>query len=78
MTWLMCFRGASTLKGRRTNLNRICQEYGDKPMLMNKANVLNLRDSMADRPGAADNTVKTLKAMYSWALEPEIVSKKTG
>lgn len=63
-----------TLKQRASFFARLRGDYGDFEMEMPRRAVIKIRDSMADTPGAANNCVKSLRAMYAWALEREIVS----
>ena len=43
-------------------------------MKMPQAELIKLRDKRAATPGSADNFVKSVRAMYAWALERNIVS----
>jgi integrase len=58
-----------TLKQRRSFLVRLANEYGDYSIDMPPEKLIEYRDSMASTPGAADNMVKTIRAMYVWAIE---------
>lgn len=62
-----------TYKQRAHILKRLKNAYGAKPMQMGRVHVVNLRDSLAHTPGAADNTVKTVRAMFAWAVQRGIV-----
>ncbi|WP_212525896.1 tyrosine-type recombinase/integrase [Actibacterium sp. MT2.3-13A] len=58
-----------TLKQRRAFYDRLRAEYGDKHMAMPRQKVIEFRDKMIATPGAADNMVKAVRAMYAWAVE---------
>ena len=64
----------ATQKQRRSILGRICKEHGDRDArtLTPKA-VRQGRDARRDTPGAANNMLKTLKALYLWGCEQELV-----
>ena len=63
-----------TQKQRRSILNRIADEHGqrDARTLTSKA-VRAGRNARRATPGAANNMLKTLKALYVWAIEEEHV-----
>lgn len=68
----------STLKQRRSVLNRLCDHkdsdetrYGECDMNAPTSAFIALRDAWADRPGAADNMIKVVSAVYQWAVERE-------
>lgn len=63
----------ATVKQRRAFLARFVAAYGDKRMEAPRGKLLEWRDSMASTPGAADNAMKAVRAMYAWAVEREIV-----
>ncbi len=56
----------TTIKQRGYFLAQLRKEYGDYSMVMGSADVLKMRDARASTPGAADNFVKTVRAMYAW------------
>lgn len=65
-----------TLRQRRSVLTRLCDHldpdgdrYGDSDMDAPPAAFIAVRDAWADRPGAADNLIKTIRAVYTWAME---------
>ncbi|WP_300534056.1 site-specific integrase [uncultured Mameliella sp.] len=65
-----------TLRQRRSVLTRLCDHaetpgdrYGDYDMDAPPAAFVAIRDAWADRPGAADNLIKTIRAVYQWAIE---------
>lgn len=67
---------AATLKQRRSVLTRLCDypdqdgtRYGDCDMDAPAAAFFQVRDAWADRPGAADNLIKSIRAVYAWAIE---------
>jgi integrase len=59
----------NTRKQRMAFLNALCARYGDKHMAMPRAKVIEHRDSLRATPGAADNAVKTIRALYAWAID---------
>lgn len=63
-----------TQKQRRSILDRIAREHGERDArtLTSKA-VRAGRDARKETPGAANNMLKTLKALYVWAIEEEHV-----
>lgn len=61
----------STLHQRRQFYARLRPRYAAKHMQMPTEVIARIRDEMMDTPGAADNMVKALRAMYSWACHPE-------
>lgn len=67
---------ASTLKQRRSVLSRMCDHldgdgdrYGSLDMDAPAAAFVAVRDAWAARPGAADNLIKSVRAVYKWAME---------
>ncbi len=62
-----------TIHQRTVFLEWLRGEVGEYAAAMPKAQVIKLRDKRAATPGAADNLVKTIRAMYSWALERDYV-----
>ena len=67
---------ADTLKQRRSVLARMCDyrgddgvRYGDCDMDAPTSAFVEIRDAWASRPGAADNLIKSIKALYTWAME---------
>lgn len=67
---------ASTLKQRRSVLSRLCEHldddgdrYGSSDMDAPAAAFVAVRDAWAARPGAADNLIKSVRAVYKWAME---------
>lgn len=66
----------ATLRQRRSVLRRLCDHldregtrYGECDMNAPTSAFLAVRDAWADRPGAADNLIKTVRAVYQWAIE---------
>ncbi|WP_235891512.1 tyrosine-type recombinase/integrase [Thalassobius litoralis] len=66
----------ATLRQRRSVLARLCDHldedgtrYGDCDMDAPPAAFITIRDAWADRPGAADNLIKTIRAVYEWSIE---------
>ncbi|EJC75599.1 site-specific recombinase XerC [Rhizobium leguminosarum bv. trifolii WSM2012] len=59
-----------TMSRRRRILEDICIKHGDKPFeLLERKHVTAIRDTRIDSPGAANNIVKAISAMYAWAIE---------
>ncbi|EDM71087.1 Possible integrase/recombinase [Roseobacter sp. AzwK-3b] len=58
-----------TLKQRSAFYDRLRAPYGDKHMEMPRSKIIEIRDSMIATPGAADNMVKALRALYAWSVE---------
>lgn len=65
---------AATEKQRKSMLNRFSAEYGEYALQMPSEKLVEFRDTMSGTPGAADNMVKTIRAMYVWAIERGICS----
>lgn len=60
----------STRSWRMRSLDKICEKDGAKPYaLMQPVHIRKLRDDLAAQPGAANNRLKALKALFSWAVE---------
>ena len=66
----------ATLKQRRSVLTRLCDycgddgvRYGDCDMDAPTAVFVEIRDAWASVPGAADNLIKSIKAVYTWSME---------
>jgi len=63
---------AATQSWRRRALDSVCLKHADKPVaLMLSRHVRQLRDELKDRPGAANQRLKALKALFAWACEDE-------
>jgi len=74
-------RSKDTLRQRRSVLTRLCDHrdedgdrYGDFDMDAPAAAFVALRDAWSSRPGAADNMIKTVRALYVWAMERDEIS----
>lgn len=66
----------ATLRQRRSVLTRLCDHldpdqtrYGACDMDAPTSAFIAIRDAWADRPGAADNLIKTIRAVYAWSME---------
>jgi integrase len=59
----------NTLKQRAAFYARLRAAYGDKAMSMPTAALIEFRDTMTATPGAADNMVKAVRAMFAWGIE---------
>ena len=71
-TGAFCFArlDQSTKNWQRRSLEEICLKDGDKPVaLMQPRHVKALRDEKKDLPGAAKNRLKSLRALFRWAVE---------
>lgn len=66
---------AATLKQRASFYGRLRETRGNKAMLMPRSEVIKIRDEMIATPGAADNMVKSIRALYAWAIERGEVSE---
>lgn len=67
---------AATLKQRRSVLTRLCDyvgpddgRYGDCDLDAPASAFVAIRDSWAAHPGAADNLIKSVRAIYEWAMQ---------
>lgn len=58
-----------TLKQRAAFYARLRADYGNKDMAMPRSAVIRIRDGMIETPGAADNMVKAIRALYAWAVD---------
>lgn len=65
----------ATLKGHRHHLGRLVERYGRKSLHMPQKALTELRDEFSDRPGAADNLLKAVSALYRWAIDRELASE---
>jgi len=62
----------STRNWQRRALDEIAREHGAKPVAMMQArHVRRIRDAKTKTPAAANQRVKALRAMFSWANEAE-------
>jgi integrase/recombinase XerD len=62
----------ATQSWRRRSLDSICGKHADKPVrLMLSRHIRKLRDELKDTPGAANQRLKALKALFAWACEDE-------
>ena len=63
---------ASTQSWQRRALDRICEIHADKPVaLLQPKHIRKLRDELKSTPGAANNRLKALRALFAWAVEEE-------
>lgn len=69
-------------KRRRTILEGIKEKHGRKPMIIPADRIAAGLANRAEKPGAANNWLKTIKALYSWAESVGIIdanpAKKIG
>lgn len=62
----------ATQAWRRRALDTVCRKHADKPVaLMLPRHVRQLRDELKETPGAANQRLKALKALFAWACEDE-------
>lgn len=69
----------ATLKQRKSQFRHL-MPVAEYSLDIPQAELLKLRDEMAKTPGAADNFIKSVRAMYAWAVERQIcdVNPATG
>lgn len=63
-----------TLKGHRSHLGKLVLHYGGKDVNMPRSKMIELRDKLTETPGAADNLLKAVSALYKWAIERDLVT----
>ncbi len=63
-----------TLKGHRHHLGRLVAEYGNKDANMPRSAIVKLHDKLMATPGAADNLLKAVSALYKWAIRRDHVT----
>ena len=63
-----------TLKGHRHHLAKLIAEYGSKDANMPRSALVKLHDKMGATPGAADNMLKAVSALYKWAIRRDYVT----
>lgn len=71
----------ATLNQRRSVLTRFCDHrdddgdrYGGADMDMPTYAIIAVRDAWADKPGAADNLIKTVRAVYKFATQRALLA----
>lgn len=71
----------ATLKQRRSVLTRLCDHldpdgtrYGDCDMDAPASAFVAVRDAWAAHPGAADNLIKSIRAVYTWSMERQEIT----
>lgn len=64
---------AGTIKQRAVFLRWLRAEAGEYSAAMPKSAIIKLMDKKADTPGAATNFLKSVRAMYAWALARDMV-----
>lgn len=62
-----------TLKGHKHHLAKLTKEYGLKDANMPRGKLIELRDRFTATPGAADNLLKAVSALYKWAIQRDMV-----
>lgn len=68
----------STRKWRRRALDRVCASDGAGGLpvaLLEPRHIKQLRDEIAATPGAANQRLKALKALFAWAMEADKASR---
>ncbi len=64
----------STQNWRRHHLDEVARAHGEKPVaLLQPKHVRRLRDELKASPNVANKRLKALRALFSWALEEELV-----
>jgi len=63
----------ATRKQRKWMLGKFAGEFGEYAINMPTEKLIEYRDRLSSTPGAADNTIKSIRAMYVWAIERGIV-----
>lgn len=63
-----------TLKNHRHHLGRLVDNYGAKDANMPRSAVVLLHDKYTATPGAADNLLKSISALYKWAIRRDYVT----
>ncbi|MFP5480580.1 MAG: tyrosine recombinase XerC [Alphaproteobacteria bacterium] len=63
-----------TLKAHRHHLGKLIAEHGDKDANMPRSHLIKLHDKMGATPGAADNMLKAVSALYKWAIRRDHVT----
>ena len=59
----------STFRERSLHLGRLCEKYGEFSIAIPQTVLIEYRDSLSAKPAAADGMIKTIRAMYSWAVD---------
>lgn len=60
---------AATVQQRAVFIERLRADAGEYAAAMPQSELIKRRDKMMDTPGAADNFVKAIRAMYAWGIE---------
>ena len=60
---------AVTVQQRTVFIERLRADAGEYSAAMPQAELIKRRDKMMDTPGAADNFVKSVRAMYAWGID---------
>lgn len=64
----------ATRTQRRTLLGQLCEEHGHKRIRqMLPRHVRAIRDARAETPGAANNLIKSLRALLKWSLNRDLI-----
>lgn len=65
-----------TLKGHRHHLARLASEHGEMAVEMPQGRLLRFLDKFASTPSGRDNLLKSIRAMYTWAIKRQLVACK--
>lgn len=61
---------------RRRVLNEVCLKHGTNPVSsMARKHVKSIRDEKAEFPHAANTRLKTLRTMFKWAVDAELINQ---
>lgn len=63
-----------TLRGHKHHLAKLVSEYGAKDANMPRSAIVKLHDKFGATPGAADNFLKAVSALYKWAIKRDLVA----
>jgi integrase len=63
-----------TLKGHKHHLGKLTADHGAKDANMPRGKLIEFRDQYTSTPGAADNLMKAISAMYKWAIQRDLVT----
>lgn len=64
-----------TLRQRTGFLIQLRNDYGDYSLDIPTSEIRRMRDERGSTPGAADNFVKTIRAVYAWAMDVGIADQ---
>ncbi|HBU61572.1 MAG: integrase [Oceanicaulis sp.] len=64
-----------TLKKKRGALKPVKARFGAYDMMMPRSQIITLRDEKAETPAAADDLMKHLSTMYTWAIDKDFCTE---